>query len=276
MVYHYVIIFLLPDLSKVKFQGRYHRRRIRRRRFQVEPQTGFLDGLGRGRTKGSYKGAILFECRVVIEEGLDTKRAEKDDHIERGFHNRCNIVRYRAIKGGLNESYLVFDEVLRDVVLAVIRSWQYELFVIFMLADHLEQTIGSAIGRKEYFALAVQDKLLKVKCHRLSNAEVFHILRHLHFQLLTNAEKMVDCIAAVKDNGRVLGYIDTLFAELLTCKTFYTNKGMKLKLYIVLSCQFKIGGFIRIGTRLGDQNCVDLKFFFCRLFTCCTNCFGHI
>ena len=83
-----------------------------------------------------------------------------------------------------------------------------------MLFHHIHQLRKFAEGVKN-LALPVYDILLKVYCHRLGNAEVFHSVGDGDAQLLTEAEEMVYGKLAGEDYGRERRNVYALLAKSL-------------------------------------------------------------
>ncbi len=97
-----------------------------------------------------------------------------------------------------------------------------------MFTYHILKATSTAIGRKKYFALAVQYEFLQIEGYGLGNAEVFHILRYLYLQLLAYPEKVIYSVAAGKDNSSILGYIYPLLPEVFARKSFNPYKSMEI------------------------------------------------
>ena len=104
------------------------------------------------------------------------------------------------------------------------------------------------------FALAVGDKLLKLKSDRLGSAEVlpFGINAYPHF--FAHAKEVVDGVAAGKNEGLKITQGNFLLAEFRSRNPFYLNEGPKVDLNLVLFGQEQVGVIARLGLRLGDQN----------------------
>src|SRR4051812_39479604 len=113
-----------------------------------------------------------------------------------------------------------------------------------MLVDNVEQAFGTAINTVKYLTLAVEDKFLQVKRYSFCNAKIFGVLRYHNTHLIAHAKKMINGVAAGKNNGRVCLDVYLLLAKFFGRYRFQFDKGVKVQFNSVLTAQFKIRRFI--------------------------------
>lgn len=123
-----------------------------------------------------------------------------------------------------------------------------------MFIYYIKHTLIAAICTIKHLTLSVENKFLEIKRNCLGNAEIFSVLRHIHFHFLTNPEKMVNGIAAGENYRRVILNIDLLLAEFLCRDGLKLYKWMKIKINIVFSAQLEVRRFIALRLWLSNKN----------------------
>ena len=125
-----------------------------------------------------------------------------------------------------------------------------------MLVDHVKHALIGTIGTIKYFALAIENKLLKIECDSLGDAKVFGVLGDADLHFLAGAKEMINRISAGKDHTRVIGYFNLLFAEIPGRYGLQPDKWLEIQMYIVLPGKLEIRRFVAFGLRLGNQDLI--------------------
>src|SRR5215213_10135632 len=97
-----------------------------------------------------------------------------------------------------------------------------------MLVDNVKKTFVCSISTIKNFTLTVENKFLKIKGNCFSNAEIFCILRHVHFHFFTYSEKVINGITTGKNYCRLRLYINLLFTKIFCRDSLQPNKRMKI------------------------------------------------
>ena len=117
----------------------------------------------------------------------------------------------------------------------------HEVLLVFVLR-HDRNQLGHfpRVAHKD-LALAVLDVFLDIAGHGFRNAEVFHVFGKRYAHFLAKREEIVDGVAGIEDDGRVVEDLYLLSAKLLGGKTFYLDEGVEGELDIVLGFNFEVG-----------------------------------
>ena len=97
-------------------QSHSHRRTLLSRCLKVEPQSVLTYCLSRIGPKAADEGLSLLEVGLVLQERVDTRRAEEDEHIVAVKFSILKLLAYSAVHYG----FIVLDAVLLKIVLYII------------------------------------------------------------------------------------------------------------------------------------------------------------
>jgi hypothetical protein len=94
---------------------------------------------------------------------------------------------------------------------------------------------------------------LQVIGHAFVHTKIFHIGRHLRFQLNGHPEKIINGVARVEDNGGIIKLVYFFFAQFLGGYRVYLYKGPEINFEMVFGCQIEKRRFIAV-CRAGLRN----------------------
>ena len=240
----------------IQLQRAGHRGGIGQGCLDIQNQPRVLNGLGGSRTKGRDTGAVLFKVREVDKERIDAGWTEKSQDIIIHILQITEIGSDSVINNRLGKIETIFLQKIRNIVLADIRAGKKKFFTFVFLYD-LQQFL-CVFKASENFPLANDNVFLQVIGGLVGDAEIFHFRRHLHFQFVGNMKKMINRIAACKDDRRVRKNVNFLLAKFLYRHRLHLDKLTEVNLEIKFLRQLKIRRINVRGHLLSDQDAFHL------------------
>lgn len=124
------------------------------------------------------QGTILMKVWKIFQQAFHPTWSEKANQIK--IMDR-NFGFYITADGAVHEWCYVFtivrpQPVHNFVVLLIFRTWIHKFFIFLVPVDDIKQTFVGSISTVKYFALSVENELLKIECHCFTDAEIFGIL----------------------------------------------------------------------------------------------------
>lgn len=150
---------------------------------------GVAHGFGCGRSEASDLDLVLLEFGKVLEQRVDTRGAEEEQHVVVKRFVGAEIVADGAVHHGLG----VVDAVaVKHVeILLVHVGHGVEKFLLGVLGECWQQVVEFAGGAVEYFALAIYYIFLQIEGYGLGGAEIFQGVGYRVTHLFTQTEEMV-------------------------------------------------------------------------------------
>lgn len=214
-------------------QSHSHRRTLLGRSLKVEPKSVLTYCLSRIRSKAADEGLSLLEVGLVLQERVDTRRAEEDEHIVAVKFSILKLLAYSAVHDG----FIVLDAVLLKIVLYVICVYarlRKEVRFAGMTQNLIHQSVDVSIRAEEHLALPVLYILLNVESNQLGDAEILQSVGNIHAHLVTKVEEMIDSVPRREDNGSMIGkngYF--LSTEFFRTYAFDRDELLEINLYVV-------------------------------------------
>lgn len=215
----------------------------RTRDFEVDREACFLNGFGRGIAKAGEANVVLGKIGEIAEEGLYTHGGEQNEEVKSLVIVGIKLRLHRAKHGTLRVVEFLGIQERGDLVRATLGE-RNEKFLVLVLR-HGRDEFGPAIGSaEEDLALAIVHILLNVENHLLGNSEILHLFRKGDAQFLAECKEVIDGMARIEHDGRVVEHIDFLSAKLASLNAFYFDKGTKGEFYAQLMSQVMIRGLL--------------------------------
>ncbi len=217
-----------------------HRRGRRRRSLYVKTQTCVTGSLGRCGAETSYLYVTLLEVREVFQEGLDSRGAEKYEHVIVKRLVRPKIIAHSPVHDSLG----IIDTVLvkeSRVFFVDIAHHPKELFLL-VLGQRREKTVELTGLAVEYLTFTVYYVFLQIERYGLGGAEIFHRVRDSDTHIITQAEEVVYGGAGREDDCRKVVDGNFGLAEFLGGKAFHLDERSENHLYAITFGNVIVGG----------------------------------
>lgn len=245
--------------GEIEVEGGCHRRSFGRGSLEVETETGIGHRLGGCRTERADLKIALLEIGEILEQRVDTLRAEEDEHIVIERLVGSEIIADSAVHHRRSAVELVFGK--ERAVGAVVDVAHREEEFLGLVLEHRRHEIGEFTGLgSENLAFAVYYILLKIVGHCLGGAEIFHGHRNGDTHLLAETEEIVDRRLGGEYDGCEFGYVYLLGTEFFCAESFNLYERTEYNLDAIFLRYLEIRRFIGSRFRLGYQDFINLHF----------------
>jgi len=221
-------------------------------RVDIEAEAGFFYCFGGGRTECGDACFILLELWKVFEQRCDAGRREENENIVIHIGKIAQVAAYGAIEYRFGVIDLVLVENFRNIFLVYVGARVQE-FIFFMLADNFDKIAEGGFAVED-LALTVLHVFLKIIRGGFGDAEILHRIRNSYAHFRTDAEEVINGIAAGKNYRIVFADVHALLAEILGRNSFYMDELTEVNLKTVLLREVRVRRFIRLRFWLSDQD----------------------
>lgn len=259
------LILFFINFFDVFFQSHSHGRCSRLGSLNIDFQTGFGHCLCCGWPECGKTCFVLLELRKVLKKRSNARGAEKNDNIVSNIIKITQVAANGFVQDCLGILYIILIKDVRDIFLVYVCAGVKKLFFLVFF-NHIDQIAESLLPVK-YFAFAVLNVFLEVKCSGLGNTEVLHCIRNGDTHFTAHPEVVVNSISTGHDYRTIIKQIDPLFAKIFCRNPFNMDKLPEVDLYGILFRKIKIRRFVSLRFRLCDKNA-----FYFQWVPCYLNC----
>jgi hypothetical protein len=248
---------LFIHLLDIFLQRHCHGRSSLFRRVDIEAEASFFHCFRGGGAKCGDAGFVLLELREVLEQRGDARRGEENENIVIHIGQVAQVAADGTVEHGFGVIDLVLIEDLRNIFFVNVGARVKE-FILFVLADNFDEIVEGGFTVED-LALTVLHVFLEVISGGFGDAEIFHRVRNGYAHFGTDAEKVINGVAAGKNDRIEFVDVHTLLAKVLRRHTLYVNEFTEVNFKAVLLRQIGVRRFVRLRFRLSDQDAFDLR-----------------
>jgi hypothetical protein len=110
-----------------------------------------------------------------------------------------------------------------------------------VLEDELNQFLIFARRGVENLSFAIHDVLLQIQGDLFVDAEILHFLGNGDAHFFAQAEKMVDAVSGIENNGGMVENGNLLLSEILCGETFHLDERTEIYFQTIFVSQIKVG-----------------------------------